>query len=70
MSVADPMVMPTIAGIVPQEWATFKKHVIDYNLSLELYKPNLDWKKLHLQEPSDTAELAEYQNIGWVNQRC
>ena len=62
--------MPTIEGLVPEEWVAFKKQVIDYNLSLDLYKPDLDWKKAHLQEPLDSKEVAEYHlNIGHVNQR-
>ena len=70
VSVGDPDVMPTIAGIVPHEWAVFKKHILDYNLLLDLYKTDLDWKKLHLHEPTDPDELAAYHlNIGRVNQR-
>ena len=64
-----PTIMPTIPGLVPEEWATFKKSVIEYNLMLDLYKPNLDWKKANMKEPSSPAALAEYHlRIGRVNQ--
>ena len=62
--------MPTVAGLVPEEWAAFKKSVIDYNLSLDLYKKGLDWKKVNLCEPAAPEELAEYHlHIGRVNQQ-
>ena len=70
VSVSPPIVMPTIAGLVPNEWANFKKVVIEYNLTLDLYKPDLDWKKSHMAEPTDPANLAEYHlHTGRVNQR-
>ena len=64
-----PLVLSTLAGIVPQEWAIFHKHVLDYNLSCDLYKADLDWKKANPQEPQDVAAVADYHlNIGRVNQ--
>ena len=60
VAVDIPEVMLTIPGIVPQEWAVFQKHVINYNLLVELYKPDLDWKKAHLHELTDAKALAEY----------
>ena len=64
-----PWITPTINGIMPNEWAIFQKHVIDYNLSCEIYKLDLDWKKANLQEPKDAHNLAEYHlHIGRVNQ--
>ena len=61
--------MPTIPGIVPEEWATFKKSVIEYNLMLNLYKKDLDWKKAHMNAPTKAEALHEYHlRIGQVNQ--
>ena len=52
------------------KWAVFQKHVIDYNLSCELYKADLDWKKANLHKPKDAEALADYHlHIGQVNQR-
>ena len=45
VTVPPPVITPTIPGLVPKEWAAFKKAVIEYNLSLDLYKLDLDWKK-------------------------
>ena len=60
----------TLPGIVPHEWAIFQKHVLDYNLSCELYKSDLDWKKDNPREPRDANLLADYHlRIGRVNQR-
>ena len=48
----------------------FQKHVLDYNLSCDLYKLDLDWKKANPHEPKDAAALSEYHlQIGRVNQR-
>ena len=72
VDIADPLVIPTIAGLVPEEWASFKKQVLNYNLSIDLYKSDLDWKKdhWHMAEPSDLDLLAEYHlRIGRANQR-
>ena len=70
VSIEDPAVTPTSEGLVLEEWAAFKKQMINYNLSLELYKPDLDWKKEHMTEPSAPAELADYHlRIGCSNQR-
>ena len=70
VSVEIPPSTSAIPGIVLHEWAVFQKHVIDYNLSCELYKLDLDWKKANPREPQDSAELAEYHlHIGRVNQR-
>ena len=70
VTITPPAITPTIPGLVPAEWANFKKSVIEYNLTLDLYKPDLDWKKANLREPSDLAALNEYySHIGKVNQR-
>ena len=62
-------ITPTMPGLVPEEWGAFKKAVIEYNLSLDLYKLDLDWKKANMTEPKDPAELADYHlRIGHVNQ--
>ena len=59
-----------MSGLVPEEWAAFKKAVLEYNLSLDLYKPDIDWKKDNMTEPTDPADLADYHlRIGRVNQR-
>ena len=70
ITVSPPAITPTLPGLIPEEWAQFKKSVIEYNLTLDLYKPDLDWKKEHLNEPREQATLAEYHLcIGRVNQR-
>ena len=70
VTIPDPSITPTMKGLVPEEWAAFKKAVLEYNLSLDLYKPDLDWKKDNMQEPKDPANLADYHlRIGRVNQR-
>lgn len=70
VSSALPNVTPVRASLVPKEWAAFKKAVIDYNLSLELYKSDLDWKKENLQELTEPTALAKYHlRIGHANQR-
>ena len=62
------VISPTIPGLVPEEWAAFKKSVIEYNLSLDLYKLDLDWKKANMTEPSDPADLSNYHlRIGCIN---
>ena len=70
VEVADPAIQPTLTGIVPEEWAAFTKQVLNYNLSLDLYKSDLDWKKDHMMEPLQPDALAEYHlHIGRANQR-
>ena len=65
-----PAVTLTISGLIPEEWAAFKKAVVEYNLMLDLYKPDLDWKKDHLEELTASADLAEYHlRTRCVNQR-
>ena len=44
--------------------------VIDYNQSLELYRPDLDWKKHNMVPPTDKDVLYEYHlRIGQANQK-
>ena len=48
----------------------FQKAVIEYNLTFDLFKSDLDWKKDHPNVPASSEELAEYNcMIGQVNQR-
>ena len=64
-----PPISDTLAGIIPAEWSQFKKTVFDYNLSLELYKTDIDWKKVNMEAPTDPTALIDYNNnIGRVNQ--
>ena len=69
VTIPPPVITPMLPGLVPEEWAAFKKAVLEYNLSLDLYKPDLDWKKNNMQEPTDPADLVDYHlRIGRVNQ--
>ena len=70
VEVAEPVVDSTLPGIVLEEWCAFMKAVLNYNLSLNLYKLDLDWKKANMAEPHNATALAEYHLcIGQANQR-
>ena len=70
ISVELPRATPTITGLIPEEWALFRKQVEEYNLTHALYKDDLNWKQQHLNPPTSKEESYEYfQRIGSVNQR-